>query len=121
MSSIIRYALLAAGFAVATYGLGWWSVPLVAALWGFFSPDAHRVRNAGLAAAAGWAALLLLDAARGPVGAMAAQLGELMNLPAFGLYALTLLFPALLAWSAAAVTRRPGRALPEPAPPASSS
>ncbi|MGK2963387.1 MAG: hypothetical protein ACSLFK_14790 [Gemmatimonadaceae bacterium] len=120
MSSIIRYVLLAVAFAVATWGLGWWSVPLVAALWGFFSSDFHRARNAALAAAGGWASLLLLDAARGPVGAMAGQLGELMNLPTFALYLVTLLFPALLAWSAAAVMRRPDPALPDSAPPASS-
>lgn len=122
MNSMIRYALVAVAFAVATYGLGWWSVPIVAAIWAFLSTDVHRVRNTGLAAAVGWALLLLLDAAKGPVGVMAAQLGELMSLPAFGLYGLTLLFPALLAWSAAAVTRRPDPAvLPESAPPASSS
>ncbi len=121
MKPIIRYVLLAGAFAVATYGPGWWSVPLVAALWGFFSADVHRVRNAGLAAAAGWGSLLLLDVARGPVGAMAAQLGELMNVPVFTLYLLTLLFPALLAWSAAAVTRRPDPALRDSGLPASSS
>jgi hypothetical protein len=111
MKPIIRYVLLVGAFAVATYGLGWWSVPLIAALWGFFSADFHRVRNACLAAATGWALLLLLDVARGPVGSMAAQLGELM----------TLLFPAALAWSAAAVTRRPDPALRDSALPASSS
>ena len=121
MKPIIRYVLLVGAFAVATDGLGWWSVPLIAALWGFFSADFHRVRNAGLAAATGWALLLLLDVARGPVGSMAAQLGELMNLPTFALYLLTLLFPAALAWSAAAVTRRPDPALRDSALPASSS
>lgn len=121
MNSTIRHVLLAVAFAVATFALGWWSVPIVAAVWGFFSTDAHRVLKTGLAAAVGWASLLLLDAARGPVALMAAQLGELMNLPAFALYVLTLLFPALLAWSAAAVTRRPDPAIPEPARQASSS
>jgi hypothetical protein len=117
----MRYTLLAAVFAAATYGLGWWSVPLVAASWSFFSADVHRVRNSGLAAAGGWTGLLLIDAARGPIGVMAAQLGELMGLPVIGLYALTLLFPALLAWTAAVLTRRPDPALPDSGPPASSS
>ena len=121
MKPAVKYVLLAEAFAVATYGVGWWSVPVVAALWGFFSGDAHRARNAALAAAGGWGTLLLLDAARGPVGTMARQLGEVMGVPSLVLYALTLLFPALLAWSAATMFRRPASTAPEPAPTTSSS
>jgi hypothetical protein len=101
--SLVKYVLLAEAFAVTTFGLGWWSVPLVAILWALVSSDSRRARNAGYAAAAGWATLLVLDAVRGPVGTMAAQLGSVMRVPAIALYALTLLFPALLAWSAAAL------------------
>ncbi len=120
MNSFVKYLLLAEGFAVTTYGIGWWSVPIVAALWSLFSKDAHRVRNAGIAASAGWASLLLLDVWRGPVSTMADQLGALMGLPPFLLYVLTLLFPAILAWCAAIIARRPVRPLAASAHSASS-
>ena len=100
MRNTIRFILLAELFAVATYALGWWTVPIVALLWSLFSPDANRAAVAGLAAAAGWASLLLLDAVRGQVGTMATSLGGVMGVPGFVLLLLTLVFPALLAWSA---------------------
>ena len=101
MRQFVKYVLLAEAFAVTTFGLGWWTVPVVAAVWALVSTDSRRARNAGYAAAAGWATLLALDAVRGPVDTMATQLGSVMRVPAIVLYALTLLFPALLAWSAA--------------------
>jgi hypothetical protein len=121
MKPVVKYVLLAEAFAVTTYGVGWWSVPVVAALWGLFSDDAHRARNAAIAAAGGWGTLLLLDAVRGPVGTMARQLGEVMGVPSLVLYLLTLTFPALLAWSAATMFRRPVSTAREPAPTTSSS
>lgn len=107
MSAIVRYVLLAEAFAVTTYALGWWTVPIVAAAWVLFSTDMNRVRNAGLAAAGGWASLLLLDVARGDVGAMGSQLAGVMRLPAVLLYVITLVFPAILAWCAGVIVRRP--------------
>ena len=47
--------------------------------------------------------LLLIDAARGPVGEVAARLGGVMGLPPAALVVCTLLFPALLAWSASSI------------------
>jgi hypothetical protein len=99
--TIVKFVLLAEAFAVTTFGLGWWSVPLVAAAWGLASRSPRRAMFAGLAALGGWASLLLLDVARGPVGTMGSQLAGVMKLPAFALYALTLIFPLLLAWCAA--------------------
>ena len=121
MNPFVKYLLLAEGFAVTTYGAGWWSVPVVAALWGFFSADRHRARNAAVAAAGGWGTLLLLDVARGPVSTMGAQLGALMGVPSVVLYLLTLLFPALMAWAAATLVHRPASPAHDPAPTASSS
>lgn len=115
MNRFVRYVLLAEAFAVATFGLGWWTVPVVAALWGFFSKDPGRTRNVALAAAGGWATLLVLDAVRGPIDVMARQLGEVMSLPPFVLYVVTLLFPALLAWAAATIVRRSDATVPEAA------
>ena len=99
----VKFVLLAELFAVATFGLGWWSVPLVAAVWALASRSERKAMFAGLAALGGWATLLLLDVARGPVATMGSQLGDVMNLPALGLYAFTLIFPALLAWCAASL------------------
>lgn len=104
LARVVKAVLLAEAFAVATFALGWWTVPLVAALYSLATSNPNRARTAALAALGGWATLLLLDAAKGPVGAMAARLGGVMNLPPAVLWILTLVFPALLAWSAAALT-----------------
>jgi hypothetical protein len=103
MRRFVEVVLLAEAFAVATFGLGWWSVPLVAAVWAFISRDPNRALVAALCAAGGWATLLALDIVKGPVLTMGNQLGATMNLPPVLLYLLTLVFPALLAWSAAAL------------------
>lgn len=97
----VKYILLAEAFAVTTFGLGWWSVPLVAAAWGLASRSPRKAMFASLAALGGWASLLMLDVARGPVATMGSQLAGVMKLPAVALYTLTLIFPALLAWCAA--------------------
>lgn len=101
LGRLVRAVLLAEVFAVATFGLGWWTVPVIAAAYGLASSNPNRARIAALCALGGWGTLLLLDAAKGPVGTMATRLGGVMGLPAFVLLILTLVFPALLAWSAA--------------------
>ena len=101
--TFVKFVLLAEAFAVTTFGLGWWSVPLVAAAWGLTSRSDRKAMFAALAALGGWVSLLLLDIARGSVTTMGTQLGGVMHLPAFALYALTLIFPALLAWCAASL------------------
>ena len=57
-----------------------------------------------LGAAAAWAVLLLTDAAVGPLGAAASTLGAVIRIPAPALLAVTILYPALIAWSAATAT-----------------
>ena len=104
LKPVVKAILLAEGFAVATFGLGWWSVPIVAVLWALVSRDANRAALAALCAAGGWATLLLLDIARGPVATMGTKVGAVMGVPPVVLGIATLLFPALLAWSAAALT-----------------
>ncbi len=109
---------LALLFAVASALVGWWTVPIVAALWGLV-PTGRPWLSAALAAASSWAALLLLTALEGPVGELAVVLGGVMGLPAAGLLLLTLILPAILAGSAAelsAFLRRTllGRAAPRP-------
>lgn len=103
--ALVRVLLLATAFALATFWFGWWTVPVVAAIWGVL---ARGLRSGALvsACAAGlaWGALLLWDASAGPVSELAATLGTLMHLPPIALPLATLVFPALLAWSATMVT-----------------
>ena len=101
LNRVIGAVLLAEAFAVATFAFGWWTVPALAALYSIASTNPKRARTAGLCALAGWGTLLLLDFAKGPVAEMGHRLGGVMGLPSIVLYVLTLLFPALLAWSAA--------------------
>ena len=112
MRSFVKMVLLAEAFAVATYGLGWWTVPVVAALYALVSVERNRVLIAGLCAAGGWATLFLLDVAKGPVGSMGAKLGGVMSLPPLALYAATLLFPAVIAWCAATLVPAVRRSSP---------
>ena len=111
----MRLLLRAALVALATWGLGWWAVPVVAALLALLSawraggsaPAAAARASVALeiacAAALGWAALLALDAAGAQFGAVGGILGRLMPVPWPAVAALTLLLPACLAWCAAAV------------------
>jgi hypothetical protein len=63
-----------------------------------------RVRpgSVALAAALGWLVLLVFDVLAG-IARLGSLLAGIMGLPAPALFAVTLLFPALLAWSAASV------------------
>ena len=89
---------------MATYAFGWWTVPAVALACGLFmNREGSPIRYATLCSAAGWLSLLLIDAARGPVGELAKRLGGVMGLSSAALVVCTLLFPALLAWSASSI------------------
>src|SRR5687768_12780403 len=100
---VVLAALMAAG----TLYVGWWAVPVIAALWGLLAGwRAHGTGRAGLAAAAaalGWAGLLVLDAVGGRLVGLADLFARTAGLPAPVFPLLTLVFPALLAWSAAAL------------------
>lgn len=102
--TVLRAGVLAVAVALATVALGWPGVPLAAAAWGAISRGA---RGAGAAAALGgalgWGALLLWDAARGPLPALASSLGASMGVPAWALVLVTLVLPAATAWGAAVV------------------
>lgn len=104
LRAIVKFMLITEAFAVATFSLGWWIVPVLAFVLGM-TLDRTRgpVRYATLCAAAGWLSLLLLDAARGPLLELASRFGGVMRVPSFALILLTLVFPALLAWSAASI------------------
>jgi hypothetical protein len=100
MLHVVRAALMA----VATWFLGWWGVVVVPLIIGalYRSPN-HRPALLALAAAEAWALLLVIDAFAGPLGKVGTVIGGAMSLPPFALLIVTLLFPALLAWSSATV------------------
>jgi hypothetical protein len=98
----LRVLLLTIAFTIATRVVGWWGVPLTAALWGVLSTGDGA--SAAIAAGLAWAALLAHDAALGPLGTLASDIGGLFHASPVVLIVLTLLYPMLLAWSAAVVT-----------------
>ena len=125
--------MLAIAMALGTWVAGWWTVPLLAAVWGAWRAwdegdgrhDPARWWNAPAAAAVAWGGLLALQAARGPVRTVAGRVGAVMGIPPVALLLATLVFAALSAWSVArvagAVVRTVGgekntsRRVPDPA------
>lgn len=104
VSTVVKFLILSEAFAVVTFAGGWWAVAVVGLAWGVTSaPGTRPVLWATICAATGWLSLLLLDAARGPISEVALRFGGVVKLPPFALFAVTLLFPALLAFSASAV------------------
>ena len=105
-------ALFATALAIValTWLLGWWGVVVAALIAGVVL---HRRDGAAwlvaLAAALAWAALVAVDAIGGRFSALAASIGGVLHVPAGALLVVTLLFAALLAWSAAVVGSELGR------------
>lgn len=106
MKRWLSFAILVAAFALATR-LGWWTVPVVAALWGALRPVVNApAATAALAAASAWALWLLADwfTDRHAMEVLATRLGGVMSVPPPVLLLLTLVLAVTLAWSAAALT-----------------
>jgi hypothetical protein len=103
-------AIVAAIIVAATWVLGWWGVPLVAAIVGAVLCTRRGIAGVtALAAVIAWSVLILVDGASGRFGALARAVAGTLTLPASVLLAVTLLFSALLAWSAAALGVEIGR------------
>lgn len=103
MTILVMFGL-AAIMGVLTWVAGWWAVLVAAFVAG---AACHRTRgSAGLvatAAALAWIALLLMNARDGRLGELAMLLGGVFPAPGPALLALTVLFIAIGAWSAAVV------------------
>ena len=107
MPTLLRLILLSAAFAVATFAIGWWGVPLAAAIYGVISrKQRSSAIIAGVAGVLAWSELLLFDAARGPIGVLAQTLGGVLNAKPIAVYVLTLAFPGLLALTASLLSRQ---------------
>ncbi|HVT38284.1 MAG TPA: hypothetical protein VHE78_04545 [Gemmatimonadaceae bacterium] len=106
MTVALRLVLLAAAMAVGTAAFGWVAVPVIAAAWGLIARlQRGTALAAGLAGMLAWAALLALDAARGPLEPLAQSLGSLFSVKTIAVYAVTLALPGLLAVTAALLAR----------------
>lgn len=91
---------------LGTWIAGWWMVPVIAVAWALLRPaDRSLPLAAGIAAMVSWAALLFLPGSTGDVQRLATVAGTAMATGPGPLLALTLAFPALLAVSAASLTR----------------
>lgn len=105
MKPYARLALLLAAFVVGTVVVAWWTVPVVAGVWGGVTEYSRKPwRSAALIAATAWALLLVVDALRGPLFQLAGLLGAIFGVPGSAVILLTLAFPASLAWAAAGLT-----------------
>ena len=100
---MIALAGLAAIMALGTAVGGWWTVPVVGLAAGAAGVSSRPVRVAAAAGLLAWAALLAWRATGGPVGDLAALLGDVMGLPVPAVLAATLILPALLGGAAAGV------------------
>lgn len=99
------FLFLTLAFAAASI-LGWWAIPVTAAVWGIMRPVVQRPAIfAASTAALAWTGWLVVDALspRGDFSGLAVRLGGIFSLPAPALLAITVLFAALLAGSAAYV------------------
>ncbi len=110
-SIALRVVLVTAAFAAATM-IAWWALPVAAAIFGALTArDRTGPLVAGVAGMASWTAILVYDAAVGPVGTVATTLGGVLQIKAFAVYVLTLAFAGLLALCSAIVSRAIARAV----------
>ena len=113
MRFALRVLLLALSFAMGTWILGWWSVPLFAAIAGVMARQVrHQGTAAALAAAIAWAALLGWSSTKGSVWELSRIAGGAMGISGAALILVTLLFPAALAWLATVVVQLIARGKP---------
>jgi hypothetical protein len=101
---VIDVFLLGVAFAAGTLFVGWWSIPIIALVWGWLVGPARRpATRAAAGVLLAWLGFLTADAMSGPLGRLARTLGATMSLPPAVLVVVTLLFAVVLAWSAAIV------------------
>ena len=99
----LRMMMLVAAMLLGTYALGWWGVLFVAIAFAIIDRAWSVAAEAGLAAGLAWFTLFLVNAVlRGPE--LIALVANAMSLRPPLLPALTVVFPAMLAWSGAMVT-----------------
>ena len=104
MTRVILHLLIAICMAGLTWLLGWWGIAVGAVILGYvFRSEGGRAWRVALGALEGWALLLLIDVMFGPLGVVATTVGGAMSIPGPALLFVTLLYPALIGWSGAAL------------------
>jgi hypothetical protein len=102
--TFLQIGVLGVVVAVATWWIGWWTVPLVAAAWGAAQRgEGYPVATSAVAATLGWVLLLALRAGAGPVGDLSRKLGGILGVPGWVPLLAALVFPAALAAAGAAL------------------
>lgn len=104
MRSTLQVLLLVPAFLLGTVGFGWVSVALLGFVWGALNKSDRSVPfTCAASAAVGWGLLLAWTAVQGPVAELALKLGAVVGVHGFVFIFATLVFPAILAGSAAGV------------------
>jgi hypothetical protein len=106
MRGATEFAVASLLMATGTWFVGWWMVPVIAAIWGAVrAEDRWLPLLAAFAGTTSWLLLLFLPSSPGAVGRLATVAGRAMGVGPGPLVLLTLVFPALLAVAAAALAR----------------
>ncbi len=101
---IAYHVLVAVCMAGLTWILGWWGVAVGALILGVvFRDEGGRAWSVALGAVEGWVILLVVDMLFGPLATVATTVGGAMSIPGPALLLVTLLYPALIGWSGAAL------------------
>lgn len=101
--TFVRVMVLAILMAAATYSVGWYSVPVLGALYALLLRKEHAAGDAALAALLGWGALLARVSAAPSFTTLLDRLGGIFPIPGTAVVALTLVLAVLLAWSSARI------------------
>jgi hypothetical protein len=108
--SALRFLILAVVIALGTVLVDWWIVPVVGLAYGLVSRRSKAPGTvAALAGAVAWGGYLAIIGFGGaPVGSFGGNLARSLELPAWLPHVATMVFPALLAGSAAYLGARVG-------------
>jgi hypothetical protein len=101
--SLLRVVVLAALFAAGTWFIGWYSVPGIAAVYALLLRSRTAPSEATLAAVLAWGALLARVALHPAFTTLLSRLTVLFGMQGTFVLVLTIVFAAVLAWSAARV------------------
>jgi hypothetical protein len=100
LARVPEIVLLTIAMVAATAVCGWWGVGVAGFVWGAW---AGRARVVAVAAILAWAGLLVWTAVSGPLGTLVRELGLVAAAPGWVLVLVTVVYPGVLAWSAAVV------------------
>jgi hypothetical protein len=102
---LLLIGILGVVMGIATWWIGWWTVPLVGAAWGVARRgEDYPAATAGVAASLAWCVLLAVRAAQGPIGELSRRLGGVLGTPGWVPLLAAVAFPAILAAAAAGFT-----------------